>query len=112
VLHPDNRRSAAVTNASSVTVATGYAFSLPVTASGYPAPEITESGPLPEGVTFQSATATLAGIPGGGTSGSYPVSITAKNAAGTSTQHFTLTVTTPPEPTSVHALWDKHPLRP
>jgi alpha-tubulin suppressor-like RCC1 family protein len=100
----------AITSASSATVATGYVFSLPVTATGYPAPKITESGSLPEGVTFQSATATLGGIPGEGTSGSYPIIITAKNAAGTTTQEFTLTVTTPPEPRSIHARWGQHPL--
>ncbi len=85
----------AITSASSTMDPTGYAFSFPVTATGYPAPQITESGSLPEGVTFQSATATLHGIPGQGTSGSYPVTITAKNAAGTITQDFTLTVATP-----------------
>jgi alpha-tubulin suppressor-like RCC1 family protein len=94
----------AITSASSATAATGYAFSFPVTATGYPAPEITESGSLPEGVTFQSATATLGGIPGEGTSGSYPIIITAKNAAGTITQAFTLTVTAPPEPPATRAL--------
>jgi alpha-tubulin suppressor-like RCC1 family protein len=93
----------AITSASSATVATGYVFSFPVTATGYPAPEITESGPLPEGVTFQSTTATLDGIPGEGTSGSYPIIITAKSAAGTITQTFTLTVTTPPEPPATRA---------
>ena len=71
----------AITSASSTTVATGYVFSFTVTATGYPAPQITESGSLPKGVTFQSATATLGGIPGEGTSGSYPIIITAKNAA-------------------------------
>jgi hypothetical protein len=94
----------AITSASSASVATGYAFSLPVTATGYPAPEITESGSLPEGVTFKSATATLGGIPAEGTIGSYPIIITAKSAAGTITQDFTLTVTTPPEPSSIHVL--------
>jgi large repetitive protein len=94
----------AITSASSATVATGYVPSFAVTATGYPEPEITESGSLPEGVTFDSATATLGGIPGEGTSGSYPIIITAKNAAGTITQHFTLTVTTPPEPPSTRAL--------
>lgn len=102
----------AITSASSTTVATGYVFSLPVTATGYPAPEITASGSLPEGVTFNSATATLHGIPGEGTSGSYPIIITAKNAAGTITQLFTLTVTTPSDPPFIHALLGKHPLGP
>ena len=94
----------AITSTSSATAATGYVFSFPVTATGYPAPQITESGSLPEGVTFQSATATLDGIPREGTSGSYPIIITAKNAAGTITQTFTLTVTTPPAPPSTRAL--------
>jgi alpha-tubulin suppressor-like RCC1 family protein len=100
----------AITSTGSAGVATGYVFSFPVTATGYPAPEITESGSLPEGVAFQSATATLSGIPAEGTSGSYPIIITAKNAAGTITQEFTLTVTTPPEPPSIRTLWGQHPL--
>ena len=37
----------------------------------------------------------LQGIPGQGTIGSYPITITAKNAAGVVTQDFILTVTTP-----------------
>ena len=78
--------------------------SFPVTATGYPAPEITESGSLPQGVTFNSATTTLHGVPEAGTNGSYPITITAKNAAGTITQRFTLTVTTPPGPSFIHAL--------
>jgi hypothetical protein len=102
----------AITSASSTTAVTGYVFSLPVTATGYPAPQITASGSLPEGVTFDSATATLGGIPGEGTSGSYPIIITAKNAAGTITQLFTLTVTTPPEPPLTHDLRGRHPLEP
>ena len=85
----------AITSANSTTVATGYIFSFLVTATGYPAPKITESGSLPKGVTFKSATATLHGIPRAGTSGSYPITITAKNAVGTITQDFTLTVTAP-----------------
>jgi hypothetical protein len=102
----------AITSASSTMVATGYIFSFQVTATGYPAPEITESGPLPEGVTFQSATATLDGIPGQGTIGSYPIAITAKSAAGTITQDFTLTVTAPPEPPFIHNLLGNHSLGP
>jgi large repetitive protein len=82
-----------ITSANSTTVAIGYVFSLPVTATGYPAPRVTESGPLPNGVTFTPATATLQGIPTAGTSGSYPITLTAQNKAGTITQDFTLTVT-------------------
>jgi hypothetical protein len=63
-----------------------------VTATGYPAPKITESGQLPKGVTFSSATGTLSGTPKAGTEGSYAITITAKNSSGTATQNFTLTV--------------------
>lgn len=83
----------AITSASSATAPIGYAFSFPVTATGFPAPKITESGRLPTGLTFTSATATLSGIPRSGTRGTYPITFTATNAAGKATQHFVLTVT-------------------
>jgi alpha-tubulin suppressor-like RCC1 family protein len=82
-----------ITSTDSTAAVIGYVFSFPVTATGYPAPKITESGPLPKSVTFNSGTGTLHGIPRAGTSGSYPITITAQNAAGTITQDFTLTVT-------------------
>jgi hypothetical protein len=83
----------AITSAGTTAVVIGYVFAFRVTATGYPAPSITESGHLPRGVMYNSATATLNGIPRSGTAGSYPIVITARNAAGTTTQHFTLTVT-------------------
>ena len=83
----------AITSASTATAATGTAFSFQVTATGFPAPKITESGKLPKGVRFSSATATFSGTPKAGTSGSYPITITAKNTTGTTTQNFTLTIT-------------------
>jgi alpha-tubulin suppressor-like RCC1 family protein len=89
----------AITSANSTTVTIGYIFSFPVITTGYPAPKVTESGTLPKGVTFKSSTATLHGIPRAGTSGSYPITITAQNAVGTITQDFTLTVTAPPSST-------------
>ncbi len=83
----------AITSANSTTAAIGHVFSFLVTTTGYPAPKITESGFLPKGVTFKPAMAVLHGMPRAGTSGSYPITITARNAAGTITQYFTLTVT-------------------
>ena len=50
-----------------------------------PAPALTESGALPAGLTFTdngNGTATIAGTPAAGSGGSYPITITATNAAG------------------------------
>jgi PKD repeat protein len=83
----------AITSADTAAASTGAAFTFHITATGFPAPKITETGRLPRGVTFHSATATFTGTPGPGTSGTYPVTIKARSTAGTTTQHFTLTVT-------------------
>jgi hypothetical protein len=50
------------------------------------------SGALPHGVTFNSKAAAFNGVPKPGTGGTYPITITAKNAAGMVTQNFILTV--------------------
>jgi hypothetical protein len=82
----------------------GQDSSFNVTASGYPAPTLTESGALPSGVTFTTSTdysdsvLTLSGTPAAGTQGTYHFSITAQNAAGSITQNFTLTVNPAPPP--------------
>ena len=83
----------AITSPGSASAAIGNTLNFQVTATGFPAPKITESGRLPTGVTFDPAEATLNGIPRSGTRGSYPITFTATNAAGTIKQHFTLTVT-------------------
>jgi hypothetical protein len=83
----------AVTSPKSAKVAIGNTIAFHVTASGFPGPKITESGRLPKGVTFNSATATLKGIPRSGTKGSYKITFTAANSAGKVKQAFTLTVT-------------------
>jgi hypothetical protein len=86
----------AITSASSTTFAVNTAGSFTVTTTGTPTPSITESGALPGGVTFHdngNGTGTLSGTPGAGTSGTYPISFTAHNGAGTdATQTFTLKV--------------------
>jgi hypothetical protein len=88
------------TSASSTTFVVGTAGSFTVTASGAPAPNITESGSLPSGVSFTGGTGTLSGTPASGTGGTYPVTFTATNAIGSTQQSFTLTVDYAPSITS------------
>ena len=83
-----------VTSADSANSIVGAAFDDTVTATGYPAPVLSETGPLPSGITFVddgNGTATIAGTPAAGTGGSYPINITATSSAGSNTQTFTLT---------------------
>jgi alpha-tubulin suppressor-like RCC1 family protein len=87
------------TSTASAAAVTRTAFTFPVTTSGSPAPTITKSGRLPAGVRFtegKHGTATIAGTPKSGTAGTYPVTLTARNTGGTTTQSFTLTVTVAP----------------
>jgi photosystem II stability/assembly factor-like uncharacterized protein len=73
----------------------GSAASFAVTASGFPTPALSESGALPNGVTFDPASGLLAGTPATGTSGTYDIQLTAHNGVGSDAlQKFTLTVIT------------------
>jgi outer membrane protein assembly factor BamB len=85
-----------VTSASGAVFGLGQTESFTVTTTGNPTSTLTESGPLPEGVTFADngdGTATLAGAAGAGTLGSYPVTITAANGVGlVATQSFVLSI--------------------
>ncbi len=87
-----------ITSAGATGFPVGTTGTFSVTATGFPTVALTETGPLPAGVQFVDngdGTATLAGDPGAGTSGVYPVSITAGNGIGSpAIQAFTLTVTT------------------
>lgn len=88
-------RAPAIQKIPTVTTRVGAALRLAIRATGYPAPALTESGPLPGGLTFTdngNGTATLTGTPAGGSGGRYPVTITATNTEGTATQHFTIVV--------------------
>ena len=88
-------QSPAITSASSTTFILGSADSFTVTATGYPAPTYSVTGTLPSGVTLTSG-GVLAGTPGAGTSGTYPITITASNGVSpNTTQSFTLTVGSP-----------------
>ncbi|HZQ24249.1 MAG TPA: choice-of-anchor D domain-containing protein [Terriglobales bacterium] len=86
----------AFTSASSATFTLGTSNSFKVQTTGFPTASITKSGSLPAGVTFTdngNGTATLAGTPTA--TGTFPLTFTATNAAGTAMQNFTLTVAGP-----------------
>ena len=86
----------ALTSAASASFTVGTAGSFTVTATGYPAPTLGETGALPAGVTFDSASGVLGGTPGPATAGTYSISFTATNGVGApATQNFTLTVDNP-----------------
>jgi hypothetical protein len=81
-----------ITSAATATASTGFPFSFQVAATGYPAPKITKTGALPKGVSFTAASGTFSGTPKAGSTGSYPITITATNSSGAVTQQFNLTV--------------------
>ena len=87
--------SPVITSADSASAEVGKAFSFTVTTSGNGNITVTESGPLPGGVsiTAQSGgSALIHGTPGTGTGGIYYFNLIATSHAGSSTQPFTLTV--------------------
>jgi hypothetical protein len=91
------------TNAATVTFKVGTNGTFRVTTTGTPVPALTETGALPGGVRFvdnRNGTATLSGAPAAGTGKSYPLTLTATNAAGIVTQAFTLVVSQLPAFTS------------
>jgi hypothetical protein len=87
----------AISSADHATFVIGTAGSFTVTTTaGYPtATTLTRTGTLPIGVSFTdngNGTATIAGTPAAGSTGSYPLTLTASNSAGSTQQSFTLTV--------------------
>jgi hypothetical protein len=96
-----------VTAAPKITSAGGTTFTVgtsgttfTVTATGTPAPTLSETGKLPDGITFNAATGTLSGTPKPGTGGVDTITFTATNSAGSDTQTFLLTVNEAPSITS------------
>lgn len=86
----------AITSAASATFTVGLAGSFTVTATGTPAPSVSESGTLPSGVTFNPTSQTLAGTPSAGTTGTYNITFTATNGVGSNAvQNFSLIVSSP-----------------
>jgi Putative Ig domain len=97
----------AITSAATSTATAGKAFSFAVTTTGSPAPTLTHTGTLPSGVTFTAnanGTATLSGTPAATAKGPYAITFTAKNATGTTSQAFTLTVDNVPAFSSAAAV--------
>jgi sugar lactone lactonase YvrE len=92
----------AITSATAITFTVGSLGSFSPTASGFPAPTLSETGTLPAGVTFSAGV--LSGTPAANTGGSYPITITASNGVGSNaTQNFTLTINQGPAVTSAAA---------
>jgi PKD repeat protein len=96
-----------ITGAASATSNVGAPFSFLVTTTGEPAPALSDnSATLPAGITFTdngNGTATIAGTPATGSGGTYPVTITATNSAGSTSQSFVLTDDEAPSITSADA---------
>jgi hypothetical protein len=85
----------AITSANNVHLQAGTPANFIVTTTGFPAPALTKSGALPAGVTFTdngNGTATIGGTPANGSGGTYPLTLTATNAAGTANQPFSIVV--------------------
>ncbi|HTC64977.1 MAG TPA: putative Ig domain-containing protein [Candidatus Saccharimonadales bacterium] len=95
-------QTTAITSGNNVTMTVGTVGSYPVTATGFPAPTLSETGNFPNGVQFTGGV--IAGTPAAGTSGIYPITINAHNGVGSdATQAFTLTVNQAPAFTSANA---------
>ena len=71
----------------------GVVTRLALAASGYPKPTWTLTGTLPAGLRFSAASQTITGRPAAGTAGSYSVTVTASNTAGTVRQDIHIVVT-------------------
>jgi hypothetical protein len=94
----------AIVSANSTTFTVGESGTFSVTAHGFPAPTFTESGTLPNGLSFNPSTGLLSGTPQLGTGGVYPIDLTATNGVGSpATQAFTLIVDAAPAITSANA---------
>ncbi len=85
-----------ITSGSARTFTVGQGRLFTVTTAGFPVAALSESGTLPQGLSFVdngNGTATLSGTPAAGTGGRYILTIGAANSAGAGpSQSFTLTV--------------------
>jgi IPT/TIG domain/Putative Ig domain len=91
-----------ITSPQSALFTAGKQGSFTVTSTGFPAPQLSESGSLPDGLTFDvqpGGTATISGTPVKGQNGVYPITVTASNGV-TPDAHQSLTVIVGPTITS------------
>ena len=79
-----------VVNGATITFTEGMGGTFALTETGFPVPTLTESGTLPPGLTFNATTGLVSGTPTA--AGSYVISLTATNTAGSVPQNFTLTI--------------------
>jgi hypothetical protein len=101
-------KSPAVDKIPPTTATIGTPLNLTITAPGYPTPALTESRPLPTGLTFtdnRNGTATLSGTPAIGSRGTYPITVTATNAPGTASTTFKLKIDPAPAPVGAADRW-------
>ncbi|MCL5256307.1 MAG: Ig-like domain-containing protein [Chloroflexi bacterium] len=92
-----------ITSANNTTFTAGTAGTFNITATGTAPISISQTGTLPNGVTFvdnSNGTATLSGTPAAGSGKIYPLTITATNSGGNISQPFTLTINESPKFTS------------
>jgi len=87
-----------VLSGSTITFTIGTGGTFQAVPTGYPAPTLTETGALPNGITLNQLTGILSGTPAPGTNGNFPISFTATNSTGHVTQSYTLTVNSPAPP--------------
>lgn len=96
-----------ITSAAGASFTAGSAGSFTVTTDGSPVPALSTASSLPAWLTFidnGDGTATIAGTPGPGAGGTYPIAITAANGSlPDATQPFVLTVLEPAVITSAAA---------
>ena len=93
------QRHAGISSSNPPAATTGRHYAFTVTAYGYPAPTITESGNLPAGLTFSrnGNDATLRGVPLAGSGGAYRINVTVSNYLGKTVTHYTLTTREAPK---------------
>jgi hypothetical protein len=90
-------QAASITSNATATFTVGTSNSITVSTTGYPTAALSETGALPNGLTFidnGNGTATLSGTPVSGTSGLYSLNLIANNGiAPIASQTFTISVT-------------------
>ena len=88
------QQAPAITSAASTTFTVGTPGTFTVTTTGFPTPTVSQTGALPTGVTFTTATRVLAGT--ATQTGAFPLVFTATNGVPPdATQNFTLNVVCP-----------------